>query len=194
MSVLMQDHWGEVFPMGGISGTAFAGMTGFATLSGHVADDGNILLAFGPHVGISEEGIVGKLTRIGQANPSSACGALIGAYNACLSGWTEDGDGDSHYDLQMDFCKRWITKHAEAIRETESPFAALTHRSYQMVQDSLLASINTDFGSGYLCLLGGIQINMPCGYADHFYPLMFELRREGQPPINLLANLSEFSS
>jgi len=191
LGVIMQDYWGEVFPMGGISGTAFTGVTGFAAFSSHVADDGHILVAFGPHVGISEEGQIGKIPRSGQAELSSACGAVIGAYKACLAGWKKDV-GDSGYDLQMDFCKRSIAPHAAAIERTEDPVAALTHQAYQMVYESVDASVNTEFGNGYLCLLGGIQINMPCGYADHFFPMRFELRKEGRPTINLLTSLLEF--
>jgi len=191
MGVLMQDYWGEVFPMGGISGVAFTGVTGFAAFSGHVADNGHILVAFGPHVGISEEGEVGKIRRSGQAGLSSACGEVIGAYDACLAGWKEDGGAPS-YDLEMDICKRAIAPYVASIQRTENPVAALTHQAYHMVQESVDASVNTNFGSGYLCLLGGIQINMPCGYADHFYPMRFELQREGQPTVNLLTNLLEF--
>ncbi|CAK0879572.1 unnamed protein product [Prorocentrum cordatum] len=193
LAVLLQDYWGDVFPMGGISGTPFTGRTGFAAFSSHVADEGNILVAFGPHVGISEDGEVGKIPRKGQANISSACGAVIGAYNACRCGWTEDSSDASGYDMQMDFCKRKIAPHADAIARTENPMAALAHQSYQMVKDSMMSSVNTKFGSGYLCLLGGIQINMPPGIPDHFYPVTFELRKEGEPTIDLIQEMRDFS-
>jgi hypothetical protein len=193
LAVYLQDYWGEVFPMGGISGTPFTGVTGFAAFSSHVADEGNILVAFGPHVGISEEGEVGKIERNGQANISSACGAVIGAYNACRCGWTTGSIDESSYDMQMDFCKRQIAPHADAIARTENPMAALSHQSYQMVKNSMFNSVNTKFGNGYLCLLGGIQVNMPPGIPDHFYPVTFELRREGEPTIDLIKELREFS-
>jgi len=179
--------------MGGISGTPFTGVTGFAAFSSHVADEGNILVAFGPHVGISEEGEVGKIERNGQASVSSACGAVIGAYNACQSGWTTGSIDESSYDMQMDFCKREIEPHADAIAKTENPMAALSHQSYHMVKDSMFSSVNTKFGNGYLCLLGGVQVNMPPGIPDHFYPVTFELRREGEPTIDLIRELREFS-
>jgi len=193
MAVYLQDYWGEVFPMGGISGTPFTGKTGFGAFSSHVADEGNILVAFGPHVGISEDGEVGKIPRKGQANISSACGAVIGAYNACRCGWTEDSSDASGYDMQMDFCKRQIAPHSEAISRTENPMAALSHQSYYMVKDSMMQSVNTKFGNGYLCLLGGIQINLPPGIPDHFYPVTFELRKEGEPTIDLIREMREFS-
>ena len=36
LSSLMIDHWGEVFPMGGIGGVPFVGKTGFGAFSAHV--------------------------------------------------------------------------------------------------------------------------------------------------------------
>merc|ERR1719362_1219795 len=121
--------------MGGISGTPFTGRTGFAAFSSHVAQDGNILVAFGPHVGLSEDGEVGKIPRKGQANISSACGAIIGAYQACLTGWTKESADGPSYDLQMDFCKRQIEPHVDSIVRTEDPMAALAHQSYLIVKE-----------------------------------------------------------
>lgn len=69
--------------------------------------------------------------------------------------------------------------------------AALAHQSYVMVKEVLFNSVNTKFGQGSLCLLGGIQINMPTGYSDHFYPVTFEVRQEGQPTIDLISEMRE---
>jgi len=192
MSTLMQRHWGAGFPMGGISGTPFSGKTGFGAFSSHVADEGHILVAFGPHVGISKDGEVGKCERRGQANVSGACGAVIGAYNAILAGAASE-DGSEAYDMQFDYCKRKIAPHAESISRTENPMASLSHQSYEMVKDAMFLCVNNDFGNGYLCLLGGIQINMPAPYEDHFYPVTFELRKAGEEPINLINELKDFS-
>jgi hypothetical protein len=192
LPVLMQGHWGEVFPMGGLGGAPFTGKTGFAAFSSHVADEGHILVAFGPHAGISEEGEVGKVLRKGQRCASAACGAVTGAYGACCAGWSDEADTDaSSYDLQMDFIKRWVVPHVEGISRSESPMASLTHKSYDMVKDVMFGSVNTDFGSGYLCLLGGITLNLGPNYPDHFYPMTFELRRAGEQTIDLLSEMRE---
>jgi hypothetical protein len=188
---LLQDYWGDVFPMGGIGGSPFTGRTGFAAFSSHVPEDGNILLAFGPHVGISEDGEVGKIPHKGQAN-ISACDAVVGAYQACHNGWTKELVDGPSYDLQMDFWKRQIEPHAESIARTEDPMAALAHQSYLIVKEAMFTCVNTDFGKGSLCLLGGIQINMPTGYADHFYPMTFQVRQEGQPIMDLISEMQEF--
>lgn len=56
---------GDEFNLGGLAGVPFVGKTGFGAFSHHVPVDGNILIVFGPHVGISPEGELGKTKRIG---------------------------------------------------------------------------------------------------------------------------------
>mmetsp|Transcript_47757 Transcript_47757/g.120380 ORF Transcript_47757/g.120380 Transcript_47757/m.120380 type:complete len:691 (-) Transcript_47757:422-2494(-) len=192
LPVLMQDYWGEVFPMGGISGAPFTGKTGFKAFSSHVAEEGHIMVVFGPHVAISETGEVGMCLRKGQDNESTACGAVIGAYRACLNGDVGDGEEGS-YDMQMDWIKRQIAPHVNGIQRSENPMAALAHQSYTMVRDQIFGCVNNDFGSGYLCLVGGIQINLPYPMEDHFLPCTFEMRRAGEPTVDLLREMKEFN-
>merc|ERR1719433_874293 len=71
-------HWGDYFPLGGIGCLPFVGKTGFGAFSHHVPEDGNVLVLFGPHVGISKEGEVGKIERRGQPKASTSCGAIVG--------------------------------------------------------------------------------------------------------------------
>merc|ERR1719203_1206448 len=66
LASLMQDHYGECFPMGGIGGMPFVGKTGFTAFSHHVPESGHVLILFGPHVAISESGELGKYRRKGQ--------------------------------------------------------------------------------------------------------------------------------
>mmetsp|Transcript_98679 Transcript_98679/g.254943 ORF Transcript_98679/g.254943 Transcript_98679/m.254943 type:complete len:301 (+) Transcript_98679:1-903(+) len=192
LPVLMQDHWGEVFPMGGISGAPFAGKTGFKAFSSHVAENGNIMIVFGPHVAISESGEVGMCLRKGQTDESTACGAVIGAYKAAMAGDTGSAVAGA-YDMQMDWIKRQIAPHVKGIARAENPMAALAHQSYSMVRDKIYDVVNNDFGSGYLCLIGGIHINLPPPMEDHFLPCTFEMRRAGDETLDLLLDMKEFS-
>merc|ERR1712224_744096 len=117
-----------------------------------------------------------------------------GAYNACCMGWTDSTEVDeSSYDLQMDYIKRWVSPRVEGISKTENPMAALTHQSYHMCSEVMFDSVNTKFGSGYLCLLGGITLNLGEKYPDHFFPMTFELRREGHETIDLINEMREMS-
>ena len=50
--------YGHNFNLGGLSGFPFAGNTGFGAMSAHVPDNGFCLLIHGPHVGITQDGLV----------------------------------------------------------------------------------------------------------------------------------------
>jgi len=79
ISSIFTKRWGEVFNLGGLAGLPFTGKTGWGAFSAHCPKDGNIVVLFAPHVGISSDGEVGKVYRTGQDHSSSACGASIGA-------------------------------------------------------------------------------------------------------------------
>jgi len=189
LNQVMRNYWGKCLPLGGISGIPFTGKTGFKAFSAHVPVDGNVFVVFGPHVGITKEGVMGKYHRRGQRKESTACGAVIGAFNACSHENFQDAEFDPS-DMQMSLIKEKIAPHVEKIKKFKDPTALLTHYAYEMVKSATEAVVNTDFGKGYLVLLGGIQINMPAPHADHFLPIMFEAHKAGQDePIDLLSSL-----
>merc|ERR1712107_766355 len=167
LAELMKDYWGESFSLGGISGVPFSGKTGYMAFSAHVPDNGNILVLYGPHVAISEEGEVGKYLREGQACHSTACGAVIGAHAACLKGDVLAADFDEA-DMQMHWIKKKLMPHAQRIQATEAPMATLAMESYKLVEHKLHRVINFDAHPKHLALVGGIMINMQG--EDHFLP------------------------
>jgi hypothetical protein len=185
LSSILSGFWGESFPLGGISGAPFSGKTGFGAFSAHVPDGGNVLVFFGPHVGISKHGEVGKYLRKGQHKHSTACGAVIGAYNACCSGAYNATEFDEQ-DMQMAWIKKELAPHAKRIQQDPDPMGALAYQAYEMVKRSVLEVVNNNFGEGYLILIGGIQINLQPPCDDHFLPLMFEVRKKGEPTLDLL--------
>mmetsp|Transcript_164271 Transcript_164271/g.315583 ORF Transcript_164271/g.315583 Transcript_164271/m.315583 type:complete len:696 (-) Transcript_164271:93-2180(-) len=186
---LMKESWGHMFPLGGISGAPFVGVTGFGAFSHHVPDDGNIIIIFGPHVAVSAEGLIGKTLREGQHHLSTACGAVIGAYNACSAAAGNDttaGDEYNPVDMQMGWIKSQIEAHLDLVSAQPNPMAALAYQAYEMVKANMEQIVNLEFGSGKLVLIGGIQINMPHPFQEHFLPLSFEVRQKGEPSQNLL--------
>jgi len=184
---ISREHWGEIFPLGGISGAPFVGKTGFKAFSHHVPDDGNVLVLFGPHVAVSESGEVGKYLREGQHSESTACGAVIGAYHAATNSLgKEDEDEFDEADMQMSWIKAQLAPHVAEIGKQQVPMGALAHQAFEMVKAKINKIVNNDFGTGYLVLVGGIQINVPTPYLDHFMPLTFEVRRRGEATHSLL--------
>jgi hypothetical protein len=75
-------HFGKMFSLGGLAGLPFTGLTGFNAYAAHVPEGGHIFVFFGPHIAISKEGVCGSYHRKGQSEPTTACGAAIGAYEA----------------------------------------------------------------------------------------------------------------
>lgn len=177
LSNLMIEHWGEVFPMGGIGGAPFVGKTGFAAFASHVPSDGHIFILFGPHIGISANGTLGKVKRPGQEKHSRACGAVLAAYDSCCEGAPLDFD---EADMQQSWLRQQISKRLSAIQASDEPMLALVRAAYDCVKDSIMAILNHNFGDGHIVLLGGIQLNMPEPLPDYFQPLTFQvLQKDG---------------
>jgi len=170
--------------MGGLGGAPYVGKTGCGAFSHHVPEDGHVLILFGPHIAISKAGVLGKYHRVGQSKESGACGAVLAAYAACCSNMVRV-ETDRH-DMQQCWLEKKIEASLDNIRSAEEPLAELMQVAYMAVQDKLLACVNTGFGKGKLVLVGGIQINMPEPYADHFQPLCFSMYSEGETTIDLL--------
>lgn len=79
--------------------------------------DGNILILFGPHIAISEEGELGKYRRLGQTKLSSACGAVLAAYASCCRG---DMSADPD-DMEQSWLKASLAKNVSKVRRAKDP-------------------------------------------------------------------------
>jgi len=168
----MQQDWGEVFQMGGIGGCPYVGKFGYKAMLAHAPDNGNVVILFGPHVGISPSGEVGKFSRIGQKKLSTACGAAIAAFNAGKSGdFSDQGD----QDIQQSFLKERLGIQAGEIAQAENPMAELAHRAYLLVEQMMIDIAQPPEEFGHFALIGGIQLNMPEPFNEYFLPLTFQV-------------------
>jgi hypothetical protein len=59
-------------------------------MSAHIPDNGYCLIVYGPHVGVSKDGTIGKVERAGIKLLDNCCGSAIAASNY-LAGITEGG-------------------------------------------------------------------------------------------------------
>ena len=188
----MREHsgWGDCFPMAGIGGAPFVGKTGFGAFSAHVPDDGTILILFGPHIAISEAGELGQYLRIGQTKHSTACGAALGAYAQCKhSAAASVKDDFDSLDTQMDWLRLQVAQCLERIDNADEPLNELMYAVFEAIKAKMAKIVNTKFGVGRLVLIGGIQINMPAPYIDHFMPLQFDVLSSQDDPVDLLQYL-----
>jgi len=65
------------FTMGGLGGLPYAGFTGMVAYAHHVPDSGEAFIFYGPHIGITDDGELGKMRRPGQQHLTNSCGALM---------------------------------------------------------------------------------------------------------------------
>lgn len=189
LATRMAEHWGGVFPMGGIGGAPFVGKTGYDAFSHHVRfafafpviwcplflhivgmltqpycllllqvpDGGDVFILFGPHIGISESGELGKCLRLGQSVESAACGAVLAAYNSCKCGQVKPYEMDMA-DMEQSWLKQKVLSCFHDIEASSNKVQTLAQKAYHAVEESMLKIINHDYGEGKLILLGGIQV------------------------------------
>eukprot|EP00956_Cyclotella_meneghiniana_P004939 scaffold6090_cov79-Cyclotella_meneghiniana.AAC.12 len=172
--------YGHNFNLGGLSGFPFAGNTGFGAMSGHIPDDGYCLLVHAPHVGISKDGVIGKVERSGIALVDNCCGSAIAASNY-LKGITDGGAKitpklQQFSDFQQGAVQELILPFGKRLNDADDRMKELPYALYDS-QDILVRDIiNTGKGGikKGLALLGGIQINTGPDTLDYFHPLRFE--------------------
>lgn len=190
--------YGKNFNLGGLSGFPFAGRTGFGAMAAHVPDDGYCLVVHGPHVGITEDGIVGKVERSGIALVDTCCGSAIAASNY-LKGITEGGaeirtNIQSFTDFQQGAVQELILPHGKRLSSAENRMVELPYALYES-QDLLIREIISKGSGGIkkgLALLGGIQVNTGPKTNDYFVPLRFDyMNSEGKLVENLLPELTK---
>ena len=157
---LLIHFWGEDFFLGGLAGFPSAGATGLGACISHVPDDGKLLVVYGPHIGISETGEIGKVNRPGLNKESSTCGALaaiLGKVNANRSYHSENDPLDLEQsaleDILIDQALNSIDQ-ADSIKQfTEATFKVIDKRMHELIE-----RVECD---KEIALVGGILINTP---------------------------------
>jgi len=183
LSTLLTRHYGRTFPLGGIGGAPYVGKTGFMAFSHHVPDGGHVFIVFGPHIGFSPYGEPGKFLRTGQAKVSTSCGAVIAAYAQCTSGQVMPADP---LDIEQSWLRAKLKPYCDKIAQSSNKMVDLVMKAYKAVEEEMFKIISTDYGSGNLVLLGGIQINMPYPSPGFFMPLHFSVRSAGKEAVDLM--------
>lgn len=158
---LKRDFLGP-FSMGGLAGLPYSGLTGLTAAAHHIPEEGgSMLLAYGPHIGISDGGILGKLQRPGQGHESAACGALTLAVDHLRDSIEHIGDYDDD-DMEQKTLERRLKPYRDEILKAKDPLKTATDITYQIIH-SLIRRYVTVRKSEFLCehiaLAGGIIIN-----------------------------------
>lgn len=186
--------YGNNFNLGGLSGFPFAGNTGFGAMAAHIPDNGYCLLVHGPHVGICQNGTIGKVERRGIELVDNCCGSAIAASNY-VKGITHGGaditmklqqftdfQQGAVQELILPFGKRLADAEANSAngnreegRMRELPYAL--YDSQELLVEEIVRKGAGGIKKG-LAVLGGIQINTSPDTDDYFHPLKFDLYDE----------------
>lgn len=164
------------FIMGGLGGIPFAGLTGMTAFAHHIPDKGSAFIFYGPHIGITLEGSLGKMYRPRQEDAGDSCGALMLAlsrfqddtYNAVLS-------DDDYQQIKL---QESLLPHKEEILNSDNPQKAITEAAYKVIHEKVytyLRECKDEFHVERVTLLGGIIINTEYGLDDYFDVRNFEV-------------------
>jgi hypothetical protein len=190
--------YGNNFNLGGLAGFPFAGNTGFGAMAAHIPDDGYCILAYGPHVGITADGTVGKVERSGINLVDNCCGSAIAASNY-VEGITEGGAQvttrlQEFTDFQQGAVQELILPHGRRLSDAENRMVELPYALYES-QDMLMSEIIKTGSTGLkrgVARLGGVQINTGPDTLDYFVPLRFDfMNYRGEIVEDMLSSLKE---
>lgn len=147
------------FHMGGLNGYPFAGITGMNAFAHHVPEDGAVVVFYAPHIGITKEGAIGEISRIGQSANSACCGAAKGALGKLVSDQIIEGNVTS-LDFQMNTIEQIFLRQKERILNAESQIFAATEVMYEAIDERIEVLVkHTNYPCRYVILVGGIFIN-----------------------------------
>ncbi len=147
------------FKMGGLDGYPFAGLTGMGAFASHVPDNGAVLIYYGPHIGITKEGVVGEIHRFGQEKNSGCCGAAKGALAKLNNDQIIEGN-ITDLDYQMQTIEQILFRQKERIQSAENPLKEATEVIYDAIDERIEELVSkTKYNCQYVILIGAIHIN-----------------------------------
>lgn len=147
------------FKMGGLDGFPFTGLTGMGAFASHLPDEGAVSIYYGPHIGITQNGTIGEIHRLGQTKNSGCCGAAKGALNKLVNNLIIEGNV-TDLDYQMNTIEQILLNEKDRILSAAIPLKEATEVIYEAIDkrmEELVAA--TKYNCKYLILLGAIHIN-----------------------------------
>lgn len=164
------------FIMGGLGGIPFVGQTGMTAFAHHVPDEGSAFIFYGPHIGITLEGELGKMYRPRMEEKGSSCGALMLALSRLEDNdYTPVIDADDYQQMKLE---ESLLPYREEIIKSESSQKTITDTTYKIIDQKVhqhLMACKSEFNVDKVTLLGGVIINTGHGIDDYFDARNFEV-------------------
>ncbi|MGB0383601.1 MAG: hypothetical protein ACPGWR_02145 [Ardenticatenaceae bacterium] len=169
---LVEDRWGQPFDMSSLAGMLWLGKTGFSAAQHHspiVEGRERYVYYAMPHIAIGPCGTIGLCHRRGRAEPSSACGALVGFQKELQSG--DLSVRTDPYDIEQSLLKQSLFRK---IRYGDVPdLVTLTQFTHEIILEDLEKMIELTLDpakSDYdYAVFTGIQINGP-DHVNYVWP------------------------
>lgn len=147
------------FKMGGLDGFPFTGLTGMGAFASHVPDDGAVLIYYGPHIGITKDGSIGEIHRLGQAKNSGCCGAAKGALGKLTNDQIIAGNV-TELDYQMNTIEQILFSEKERVLNAKTPLFEATEVIYEAIDKRINELVEkTNYNCKYVILAGAIHVN-----------------------------------
>jgi hypothetical protein len=164
------------FIMGGLGGLHFAGKTGMTAFANHIPDDGSAFIFYGPHIGVTLDGELGKMYRPRQEKTGDSCGALMLALRRLRD--KDYKPAITEADYQQMKLEESLLPYREEFLDNASPEKAITEAAYKVIHQQVRAHLTaskSEFHVDTVTLLGGIVINTDYGLDDYFAVRNFEV-------------------
>lgn len=160
------------FTMGGLGGLPFSGFTGMVAFSHHIPDGGDAFIFYGPHIGITDEGELGRMRRFGQKRLTNSCGALMLALERFQR--TVESEiytpQNVYYDVQQYQLEQALMPYKHEIIHADDPKKAITEYAYKAIDGRLrqiLSMSICEFKCDKVFILGGVVINTSEEFNDY---------------------------
>jgi hypothetical protein len=147
------------FKMGGLDGFPFTGLTGMGAFASHIPDEGAVYIYYGPHIGISKEGTLGEIHRLGQHTKSGCCGAAKAALNKLMNNTIVNGQ-ITELDYQMNTIEQILLRSKDRILQAPHPLYEATEAIYEAIDQRMQELVaRTTYNCQYILLMGAVLIN-----------------------------------
>lgn len=164
------------FVMGGLGGIPFVGQTGMTAFAHHIPDQGSAFIFYGPHIGMTLDGELGKMYRPRMEETGNSCGALMLALSRLQnSDYTPVINEDDYQQMKLE---ESLMPHRDDILSSDNQSKAITEATYEIIDQKIHEYVKTckdEFQVDKVTLLGGIIINTDHGVDDYFDARNFEV-------------------
>jgi len=164
------------FFLGGLGGLPFCGITGMSAFAHHIPDNGSAFIFYGPHIGITLDGQLGKMYRPRQEESGFCCGALMLALSRFKDHKFKPELKEEDYQQTM--LEKVLFSDREEILTANNPEQMITEKAFIRIEEMLykyLRATKDEFKVDRITLLGGIIINTDYGVDDYFEVRNFEV-------------------